>query len=66
MLHSGGQTGGQIYVKDMKTEFLNMLFQFSVCTRSIKAWSMRCTGLVIGNRLGGSSSFVRAHDNSCL
>jgi hypothetical protein len=53
-------------IKDMKTEFLKMLFQFCVRTRSIKAWSVRCKDLVVENRLGGSSSFVRVHDNSCL
>lgn len=53
-------------IMDMKMEFLKMLFQFSVHTRSTKAWSLRCNGLVIENRLGGSSSCVRAQDNSCL
>jgi len=54
-------------IKDMKMEFLKVLFQFSVRTRSMKAWSVMCNDLVIENRLGGSSSsFVRARDNSCL
>ena len=61
-----GRINGWTDIKDMKREFLKMLFQFSVRTRSMKAWSVRCIGLVIENRLGGSTSFVCAHDNSCL